>query len=182
MADVFAFKFNKIKLKPTNSAHILLWSILALGFAACNQNHNKQHVLPTAISKDSLTSVSTSKQSEIEINKNPPTEMVLGLKKEAPYILLINVSRVDSIYNAEKVFSANIIKSFKGNLKSMDSLKYMAMSDLKYVKYPNDTLIVFLKKNKSSLLSSKNKDVFYFALENASFRSTKYLDSLLTKK
>lgn len=181
MADVFAFKINKIIRRQTKRyAHNLLWAFLAIGFAACQQNNKKQNVLPAAVNKDSLALVNTNKH--LEKNQNPPKEMVHELKNEAGYIVLVNITRVDSVYNAEKVFSAKILKSFKGKLKPMDSLKYMVMSDLKYIEYPNDTLIVFLQKAKSTLSFSGSKDVFFYALENASFTSTKYLDSLLTKK
>ncbi|ARS42226.1 hypothetical protein CA265_22225 [Sphingobacteriaceae bacterium GW460-11-11-14-LB5] len=183
MADVFAFKINKIIRRLTKRyVYILIWALLGIGFAACQQNNKKQSVLSTTVNKDSLALVNTNKHLEGEKNQDPPKEMVHELKKEAGYILLVNITRVDSVYNAEKVFSAKILKSFKGKLKPMDSLKYMVMSDLKYIKYPNDTLIVFLQKAKSSLSFSGSKDVFFYALENASFTSTKYLDSLLTKK
>ncbi|TBO45261.1 hypothetical protein [Pedobacter kyonggii] len=183
MADVFAFKINKIiRRQAKRYAHNLLWALLAIGFAACQQNNNKQNVLPAAVNEDSLTLVNANKHLEREKNQDPPKEMVHELKKEAGYIVLVNITRVDSVYNAEKVFSAKVLKSFKGKLKPMDSLKYMVMSDLKYIEYPNDTLIVFLQKAKSTLSFSGSKDVFFYAMENASFTSTKYLDSLLTKK
>ena len=183
MADVFAFKIDKNIQKQTKKyAHNLLWALLAIGFAACQQNNKKQNILPAAVNKDSLALVNTNKHLEGEKNQDPPKEMVHELKKEAGYIVLVNITRVDSVYNAEKVFSAKILKSFKGKLKPMDSLKYMVMSDLKYIEYPNDTLIVFLQKAKSTLSFSGSKNVSFYALENASFTSTKYLDSLLTKK
>lgn len=162
-------------------ACIFLLVIFWLGFAACRQNGNK-NVSDTVIPKDSLPLADKTLPSLETQYQEPPKSLIQHLKQEAPYVALLNVTTVDSVFNSEKVFSATILKSFKGKLKAGDSLKYIAINDMKYIKHPNDTLIVFLDKAKSPVLTTGGKAVFFFALENASFTGTKYLDSLLTKK
>ena len=162
-------------------ACIFLLVFFWLGFAACQQNRGK-NVSDTVIPKDSLPLADKTLPSVATQYQEPPKSLIQHLKQEALYIALVNVTTVDSVFNSEKVFSATILKSFKGKLKAGDSLKYMAMNDMKYIKHPNDTLIVFLDKAKSPVLTTGGKAVFFFALENASFTGTKYLDSLLTKK
>ncbi|RLJ76648.1 hypothetical protein [Pedobacter alluvionis] len=161
-------------------ACIILLTFLCIAFAACKQNKSK-NLSSTVVIKDSSSIVDKNLPLAEEKYQDPPKSLIQNLKQQALHIVLVNVTTVDSVYNSEKIFSAKILKSFKGRLKAGDSLKYMAMNDMKYVKHPNDTLIVFLDKSKSPV-SSGDKDVFLYALENASFIGNKYLDSLLTRK
>lgn len=181
MQDVVISGMNKIESGNRRKyACIFLLAFFWLGFTACQQNRSKD-VSTTIIPKDSLP-LANQKLPSVEMqHQEPPKSLILQLKQQALHIALVNVTTVDSVYNSEKVFSAKILKSFKGKLKAGDSLKYMAMNDMKYIKHPNDTLIVFLDKAKSPVTTG-GKAVFFFALENASFTGTKYLDSLLTKK
>ena len=114
-------------------------------------------------------------------DEDPPAEYVKRLIKESEYIALVKRTKVDSVYLADKINHVTILKSYKGNLKKDREVSYFVMSDMPYNKNTNDTLLIFLNKNKEPFTGLKGKKITFAAPDNSGFKYTKFIDSLLVK-
>lgn len=149
---------------------------LQLSLSSCS----KKEVQPVKISP--VEKVEIIDLDKVKPDENPPASYVEDLIKTSEYILLVRVTDVDSVFQAEKVNHAVVLKSFKGNLKKRVKISYFLMSDMPYIKNPNDTLLIFLDKNKEPSLGLADEKIYFGASENSSFKYTKFIDSLLNKK
>jgi hypothetical protein len=159
---------------------LLLFTYLSLAFTAasliCACNASSDHA--------TVDSAKVNATSKIAIQQEafPPTEFINDLKVKASDIVLVSLTRVDSVGQAFKVFSGKVIETYKGNSKINASIAYTGMSEKMYQQHPVDTVIVFLVKHKVALTSIKIANVYYSTIEeNAVLKPTTRLDSLLKK-
>lgn len=153
------------------SSRLLLFAIAGL-VLACNSGPDRS-VGAENKAKTAVRPV----QTEQEVF--PPDNFVKDLKSNASDITLVTLTKVDSVFNAIKVFHAKVIKTYKGDLRSGEILKYIGMSELVYAKVPSDTLVVFLTKHQKALPHLTSKVYFSTVEENAAIQPSARLDSLL---
>ena len=111
---------------------------------------------------------------------SPPESFILDLKTAANTIVLVQLTEVDSVTGTTKIFSGNVLKSYKGTLSIGNTINYAGSSEKIYKKHLPDTVVVFLTKHQKPLSNISRKNIYYSTVEdNAMIEPYLSLDSLL---
>ena len=95
----------------------------------------------------------------------PPKAFILDLKATASIIISLQLTHVDTVTGATKIFSGIVLKNYKGDLQQGSAIAYAGMSEKKYSQNFLDTLVVFLTKHKKPLLKIRRKNIYYSTVE-----------------
>jgi len=141
----------------------------------CGPTAPEQKEIDAAASVASVDSL-TSKAQE----PTPPESFILDLKTAANTIILVQLTKVDSVTGTTKIFSGSVLKSYKGILSKGNTISYAGSSEKIYKKDLADTVVVFLTKHQNPLSNISRKNIYYSTVEdNAMVEPYLSLDSLL---
>jgi len=152
-----------------------LTCLLFISIWGCGPTQSEQKEIDAAASVASVDSL-TSKVQE----PSPPESFILDLKTAANTIILVQLTKVDSVTGTTKIFSGSVLKSYKGILSKGNTISYAGSSEKIYKKDLADTVVVFLTKHQNPLSNISRKNIYYSTVEdNAMVEPYLSLDSLL---
>jgi hypothetical protein len=133
----------------------------------------------TIIQKHSATEAQTVPQT-IPETIHLPESFYKDIQSQATDIVRLRFLKVDTIKYFVTVYRTQLLKVYKGKLKTGQFLDYAGRSERTFSSNPIDTVIVFLYHHKKPLEHFEAKNLHYSVIEdNATVENSKYMDSLL---
>lgn len=134
------------------------------------------------VQKDSLIKKQTIPQPVAE-TVHLPESFYKDIQSKATDIVRVRFLKVDTFKYNVKVYRTQVLKVYKGKLKTTQFLDYAGRSERNFSSNPTDTVIVFLYHHKKPLEHFEDKNLHYSVVEdNATVNNSKYIDSLLKKR
>ncbi|NQX41212.1 hypothetical protein HQN84_20345 [Pedobacter steynii] len=134
------------------------------------------------VQRDSTTKAQTRPQPVAE-TVHLPESFYKDIQLMATDIVRVKFLKVDTFKYNVKVYRTQVLKVYKGKLKTAQFLDYAGRSERNFGSNPTDTVIVFLYHHKKPLEHFEDKNLRYSVVEdNATVDNSKYIDSLLKKR
>jgi hypothetical protein len=136
----------------------------------------------SVVQKDSATKEQAIPQPVAE-TVHLPESFYKDIQSKATDIVRVRFLKVDTFKYNVKVYRTQVLKVYKGKLKTTQFLDYAGRSERNFSSNPTDTVIVFLYHHKKPLEHFEDKNLRYSVVEdNATVDNSKYVDSLLKKR